>query len=476
MTTALILAGHGSHISPNTAGLVWTLVDQLRAMNVADEVTAAFWKEMPSFHTVFDSLSATDITVVPLFTAQGYFTQTVIPAEMGLTGAVTLRDGKTIRYTRTLSEHPYLAQMARQRVEDALKNISAESTAVAVIGHSTRRNPESRKATEAQAEAIRALGLVDEVVAVYLDDSPAIADVYTMTTAPNIIAVPYFLAAGSHTMIDVPRELGFDPLPSEQDLAAGISRFINGREVIYTQPVGIGDDLRDAILELAREAGAPLKPPCEGSVWDCFPKGHYQVKKRKDGLGQRDLFLDWANRSKTGRPAIWGQLWITRDDVRHFADRDVDSTQRIDNPAELRRVIRENPFRPLATSDDLPRGWHVPVGEIPIYAIFETIYPGVFASFLSRLAHIQNGTSHESLRTVFAETLARQIGQYRQLETLTENQKQAVVEHVCGKCVLHPLWFQPQSAAPKMPCHEPCNFWLSAAMKALEVNEKEQPE
>jgi sirohydrochlorin cobaltochelatase len=466
MSTALILAGHGSHISPNTAGLVWTLVDQLRAMNVADEVTAAFWKEMPSFHTVFQSLSATDITVVPLFTAQGYFTQTVIPAEMGLTGAITIRDGKTIRYTRTLSEHPYLGQVVRQRVENALDYFPTDSTAVAVIGHSTRRNPESRKATEAQAEALRALGLVCEVVAVYLDDSPAIADVYAMTTAPHIIAVPYFLAAGSHTMIDVPRELGFDPLPSEQDLAAGILRSIKGREVIYTQPVGIGDDLGEAILELAREAGAPLKPPHEGSVWECFP------------TSQLHTFRDWVEAKKTEIevPPIWGQLAITREDVRHFEDRGADSTQRIDTPAELRQVIREHPFRPLATSDDLPRGWHVPRGEIPIYAVIETVYPGVFAHFLSRLADIQHGTWYDSLHTLFSETIARQTGQYRQLETLTETQKQAIVARVCEKCVLHPMWLQWQNAAPKMHCFEPCNFWLSTAMKVIDDNEQDKAE
>ena len=84
--TALVLAGHGSHISPETAGIVWEQVDKLRALNVADEVTAAFWKETPSFHQVIDTLTADDMTIVPLFTAQGYFTQTVIPAEMGLTG------------------------------------------------------------------------------------------------------------------------------------------------------------------------------------------------------------------------------------------------------------------------------------------------------------------------------------------------------------------------------------------------------
>src|ERR1700749_779556 len=142
MKTAFVLAGHGSHISPETAGLGWRHVDGLRGMNISAKVTAAFWKEMPSFNAVFASLEATDITVVPLFTAQGYFTQTVIPAEMGLTGAITQRDGKTIRYARTLSEHPYLGEVVKQRIEQAmtLLKTAPDQTAIALVGHSTKRN------------------------------------------------------------------------------------------------------------------------------------------------------------------------------------------------------------------------------------------------------------------------------------------------------------------------------------------------
>ena len=70
MTTALILAGHGSHISPETAGIVWEQVDTLRALRVADEVTAGFWKEMPTFHQVIGTLAADDITMVALRRAQ----------------------------------------------------------------------------------------------------------------------------------------------------------------------------------------------------------------------------------------------------------------------------------------------------------------------------------------------------------------------------------------------------------------------
>ncbi|MFN8528772.1 MAG: CbiX/SirB N-terminal domain-containing protein [Anaerolineae bacterium] len=52
-------------------------------------------------------------------------------------------------------------------------------------------------------------GIAAEVVTVFLDDMPEIAEVYRLTRAPIILLImPYFLAAGSHTTIDVPRELG----------------------------------------------------------------------------------------------------------------------------------------------------------------------------------------------------------------------------------------------------------------------------
>ena len=82
MSSALVLAGHGSQVSPQTAGSVWRQVDRLRAMGVADEVTAAFWKEPPSFAQALDALVSDDAYVVPCFTAEGYFSKQVLPAEM----------------------------------------------------------------------------------------------------------------------------------------------------------------------------------------------------------------------------------------------------------------------------------------------------------------------------------------------------------------------------------------------------------
>jgi sirohydrochlorin cobaltochelatase len=503
MSAALVLAGHGSHISPETAGIVWKHVDLLRVMGAADEVTAAFWKETPSFHTVFNSLTSDDITIVPLFTAQGYFTQTVIPAEMGVTSAITHRDGKTIRYARTL-EHPYLTQIVRQRVEAALRALNAppEHAAVVIIGHSTRRNPESRRATEAQAAAIRSAGLVAEVQAVYLDDSPEIPEAYTLTSAPNLIAVPYFLALGSHTTIDVPAELS---LPPGQTTGQ-----INGRTVFYAPPVGTDEALLDVILELAREVNShesfewvggsvgaqhaaplhandsvhdvsagkpanvgathesPLQPPPSQIDTNLTPaRGAHPLHSKEWGSGSevwqcfptagRERFIETALARGELR---FGQLRVTPAVVHVWGDAYPD--ERLESSAALRARIRENPFRPLATSTDLPGGWRIEIqSPDTIHAVVETVYPGVVADWA---AQQQGKFTFQSLEA----TAARQIGMYRPLDQLSKGQREALVNNVCGKCVRHATWFHGDTPQDAIPCPEPCNLWLSRALEARE--------
>lgn len=432
MTHALILAGHGSHISAETAAVVWRCVDQLRGCGVADEVTATFWKEQPAFSQVLASVCADDVTIVPLFTAQGYFTRQVIPAEMVLDGIQTQCAGRVIRYTRTLSEHPRLAQILRQRVEQALADTGFDPsmTVVTLIGHGTQRSKESREAVLQQTDLLRAAGLVAEVVATYLDDAPFIPDVYRLTTQPNLIAVPVFLASGSHVTRNVPDDLG---LPAGQ-----VRAHIHDREVVYTEPVGSDDHLTDVIMELAHEAGATLRPPSSGSAWDCFP------------AAGRDLLLETVAQAGA---LPFGQLLLTPEYVMVLDD--ASKKQTVTDAAALRRLVRENPFRPLLTRRDLPGGWMVPIAQPEmLHAVVETVYPGAVADWA---ANRQGTFTVRSLDQV----IARQVGIYRQLADFKP--RAAVVKAVCGHCVRHATWFYGETAREAAPCVEACNVWLSAA-------------
>ena len=485
--TALILAGHGSHISANTAGLVWDAVDALRRLSVADEITAAFWKEMPSYATVFDGIMSTDITILPLFTAQGYFTRTVLPAEMGLgeplappapqlerfakgeaarnpsssqRPPIIMEIGgkqRIVRYSRTLGEHPAITQIVRDRVDMAIAaaGVPPDQVAIAVIGHSTRRNPESRKATEAQAMLLRGAIPAREVVAVYLDDTPSIGEIYSLTTAPYIIAVPFFLAAGSHTTQDVPEALGIpsltpypdaDPRKTDELPALRASQ-VDGRTVIYTQPIGTKVEISRMVIDLARAAGAPLNTMYPGSSWNCFPVAGFEHVRRM----------------AANAPLQFGQLWITASEVQHISDRYKTDLRRIESPGDLRRIARENPLRPLATSDDLPGGWTVTTnGDARrLHAVIETVYPGVLGS-----THHAREFGVDPL--AWQAVIARQTGQYKALQDIGPSQHARVMQSVCRHCVQAPLWADEAAPDKGLLCREPCNVWLSQAAKTEE--------
>lgn len=436
--TALVLAGHGSHISPHTAGLVWSYVDQLRAWGVADEVTACFWKESPSFEQVFDTLESTEIVVVPVFTATGYFSATVIPAEMNLHGAITRRDGRTIHYTRTLGEHPSTTAIVRQRVEEALaaSALAPDQVAVAVIGHGTRRSPESRIVARQQADRLRAAGMVAEVVDVYLDDDPDIPSIYTTTQAPMVIAVPFFLAPGSHVGIDVPAALGIPP-DSPQPAS------VKGRTVYYTDPVGTDEVICRLILELARDTGLAFDVAPSHTPWQGFP-----------AFGAAELIAA----VQAAGVLRFGQLELTPAEVRPLTS--TDATITFDDPARLRAFVRENPFRPLATSCDLPGGWKVPItAPHMLPAVVETVYPGALVDW----ARNRSG----SLVLESLETLSqRQTGMFQNIHHTPSEMIEQTVSSVCGGCVRHATWHYGASPVDSVPCKAPCNLWLSRAKEA----------
>jgi len=435
MSIALILAGHGSHISPNTAGVVWGYVDALRKKGIADEITAAFWKEQPHFTDVLRSIKSDTVVIVPVFTASGYFSRDVIPAEMGLTGDVTELNGKTISYTKTIGEHPAIPDIVKKRVIDALENanLSKDNTSVAIIGHGTKRSETTRKTTQHQVKLIAEADIVTSVIDAYLDDEPDIPSIYERTSTENIIVVPFFLAQGSHTTQDVPDALGIEYGDYPADA--------NGRNVYYTPPIGTDDVIVDLILQLAHETGISLKENAVKPVQHVPQKGVNAV-------------IEYLNE---GKPLYFGELVVSESDVKPLNSM---SERRINTLAELRCHTRENPFRPLASSDDLPCDWYFPVQAVEqIPAIIETVYPGALADWS---AHQEGTFEPQSLEVV----LARQQGMFSNL-AVDEATIQHHVSSVCGRCSKHPSWHE-RTPDGVIPCPSPCNFWLSALKEGIE--------
>lgn len=229
VTRALVLAGHGSHLNARSSEAVRAHARVLTEDGHWDEVLVAFWKEEPSLSRALDGCTATDVTVVPVFMSEGYFTSEVIPAEMGLDGPLTRREGRTIRCTRPVGVHPALAEVV---VERALEAGAPADGAVFVLGHGNRRIAATASAVHEQVERVRATGRFAEVAAVFTDQDPGIASVPDLAGERNAVVVPFFASEGWHV---------------DQVAANG------ARAVRYTDPVGTHPGIAAVIRDLALE-------------------------------------------------------------------------------------------------------------------------------------------------------------------------------------------------------------------------------
>ena len=231
MSTALVLAGHGSHLNARSSEAVRAHARTLATSNTWDEVLVAFWKEEPSLARALDGCTASDVVVVPVFMSEGYFTGEVIPAEMGLDGPVTRREGRTIRYTRPVGVHPALAGII---VERALDAGASPDDPLFVLGHGTKRNAASSIAVREQVERVRAMDRFAEVTAVFTDQDPNLAAIPELARGRNATVVPFFASEGWHV---------------GQVAAANETP-----DIRYTDPVGTHPGIAAIITDLALEA------------------------------------------------------------------------------------------------------------------------------------------------------------------------------------------------------------------------------
>ena len=128
-----------------------------------------------------------------------------------------------------------------------------------IAGHGTEENENSRQAIERQAGLIRALDLYAGVHAIYLEESPRIADCYALAQTKNLVVVPFFISDGLHTQEDIPVMLGEAQPIVGQRLAGGQPPWRNptgknGKLVWYAPAVGSEPHVADVILERVREA------------------------------------------------------------------------------------------------------------------------------------------------------------------------------------------------------------------------------
>ena len=85
--------------------------------------------------------------------------------------------------------------------------------------------------------------------AVFLEQPPLISDFPRLTTADNLIVIPYLIGSGLHAEEDIPTMLGLNNTDySSSPVVGPISS--NERSIWYCRAFGFEDYLKDTILKL----------------------------------------------------------------------------------------------------------------------------------------------------------------------------------------------------------------------------------
>lgn len=244
---ALVIVGHGSHLNEDSSLPVYEQAARIREHfgDEYDEVVECFWKEEPSMRHVLDMVEAQEVYVVPAFISEGYFTQQVIPRELGLTGPVTRKDDKTVRYAGPLGTFEGMADVILERADDLLegKVLSPGRRALVLLGHGTEMNKSSSEVIYLNADRIRERDLYDLVEVGFLDQDPEIGEVVENVEAENVVLIPVFIAEGWHTRETIPEDLA---LTGEVTIRAG-------KTIFYGAPVGTHPSMAALIVARARE-------------------------------------------------------------------------------------------------------------------------------------------------------------------------------------------------------------------------------
>ncbi|MGI8956077.1 MAG: CbiX/SirB N-terminal domain-containing protein [Chthoniobacterales bacterium] len=269
--SALLIVGHGSTVNPDSSAPSLAQATALAARGLFREIACCFWKEEPSLRDaqfLFPDPEIREVFVVPNFISEGYFTQTVIPRELELTGRLTTRpDGQVWKYSEPVGNHPAVTELLLQRAREIAPGVPEAETTLLIVGHGTALNDNSAVAAKREVEKITALGCYASVLNAYMEEAPLISDWVRLTTTPNVVVVPFFISDGLHSYQDIPVLLGIEPEPtaaaSQREVFRRNPYQLYGRNLYYASAIGTEPRFAEIILEQAAafdSAALDLRP------------------------------------------------------------------------------------------------------------------------------------------------------------------------------------------------------------------------
>ena len=270
--SALLIVAHGSTVNPDSSAPTLEHAAEIRRRRIFAKVECAFWKEEPSLRDalfLFDPESIHEVYVVPNFISEGYFTQTVVPRELQLSGRLTKRsNGQIWRYCEPVGNHSLMTELLLKRARDVAPDVDPTETSLLIVAHGTDLNENSAVAAKREAEKIRALGKYAAVLNVYMEEPPLVSDWRKLTATPNVVVVPFFISDGLHSYEDIPRLLGIvvaegddrnqpgspPPATAHGDIFRHNPYKMDDRDLFYAPSIGTDPGVIDIIIEQANAA------------------------------------------------------------------------------------------------------------------------------------------------------------------------------------------------------------------------------
>jgi sirohydrochlorin cobaltochelatase len=467
---ALLLLGHGSTLNADSSAPTYQHAEEIQRRNVFAEVHVAFWKEEPNFRQALRQTNRRQVYVVPNFISSGYFTEQIIPRELGLAGPITQQNGREIYYCQPVGLHPAMTEVLLRRAQEVValseeEIATPEKTACLFIcGHGTSLNDNSTKIIHEQAEIIRARGLYADCQPVLMEQRPFVKDWRTLTDCPDVIVVPFFISDGLHSFEDIPVLLGLMHNIKEQGFTNPHRE--KERRLWYATAIGTEPSIADVIV---------------GQV-EKFQDEHPETRQPGNAFGQgpdigqhfAHLFAQAPSPWKIGeiiiRPAEKGSFHVL-----HQADLESDpaSLRVLQSDEDLREMIRldgEGHFRPLRAAPNLRRGWLLHAPDLrSLQLALDYIYPAALANWLLGLPQYGGLPT-----TPWRETVERQTGRFRIVREIDDAAIKELVAHVCQPgCLKKRLWSpveQPITVGlHEIPliCPEACNYLIGKAREKL---------
>ena len=250
-TSALLIVGHGSTVNPDSSTPTLMHAANIRRRGMFSDVACGFWKEEPSLRDsllFFRDQAIRDVYVVPNFISEGYFTRTVIPRELELTGPETHRQsGQIWKYCQPVGNHHGMTELLLQRAHEVAPEVPQAETSLLIVGHGTGLNDNSAVAAKHQVEIIRAFQRYATVLNVYMEEPPLVSDWLKLTRTRNVVVVPFLVSDGLHSYEDIPAMLGIHSKSLKG--VTGNPHEVQGRALFYATAIGTDPKFADVIID-----------------------------------------------------------------------------------------------------------------------------------------------------------------------------------------------------------------------------------